>query len=343
MKITMTGAIKNESPKKGKENKNVSNHIPVPNTVRRNAKNEAKNDQTPKKEKVGGTSEVTAITKKLASEKKTKKVEENVSQSISKEEEDNSSSTSNRSIRPQTKILRRPTPNLKHPVIQVDSDDSGGDSSSSDKSKEDNPKRLKMGTENSDTSSNKPKNFIMYNKYNVDKNIKNSVKERTSATVPISVPNPCNSCNRSQAPERLHSHARKDARGLMNRRSPAMDIKMTSPQKKPSENVSKDKPRIKESKSSPSTPSCPKVVEVQNSSPAHLPSEIQTENKESSSDICVTAGETKTPIKNFEDISKACYICHKEFKVSLLLIHESKCLEVRNYFFHFLNIQYIFL
>lgn len=334
----MTGAIKNESPKKGKENKNVSNHIPVSNTLRRNAKNEAKNEQTPKKEKVGGASEVTAITKKLASEKKSNKVDENVSQSKSKEEEDNSSSTSNRSIRPQTKILRRPTPNLKHPVILVDSDDSGGDSSSSDKSKDDNPKRLKMGTENVDTSANKRKNFIMYNKYNVDKNTKSSsVKERTSATtVPTAVPNPCNSCNRSQAPERLHSHARKDARGLMNRRSPAMDIKMTSPQKKPLENPSKDKSRIKESKSSPSTPSCPKVVEVQNSSPAHLSTEIQTENKESSSEICVTVvGETKTPIKNFEELSKACYICQKEFKVSLLLIHESKCLEVRNYTFTF--------
>ena len=335
----MTGAVKNESPKKGKENKNVSNHIPVPSTLRKNAKNEAKNDQTPKKEKVESTSEVTKLTKKLISEKKSDKVEENVSQNKTKEDEDNSSSTSNRSIRPQTKILRRPTPNLKHPVIQVDSDDSGGDSSSSDKSKDDNPKRLKMGVESSDSSSHKRKNFIMYNKYNVDKNIKNTVKERTSATVPTAIPNPCNSCNRTQAPERLHSHARKDARGLMNRQSPAMDVRMASPQKKTLSTVSKDKTRNKESKSSPATPNCSKEEKIQTSlsepEPELSSTQIQTDNKESSSEICVTIGEPKTPIKNFEELSKMCYICHKEFKVSLLLIHESKCLEVRNYFFIF--------
>lgn len=317
----MTGVVKTEySPKKGKENKNISNHIPVPSTTfRKNAKNEA---LTPKKEKCVGSPEVN---KNASPEKKSSKVEGAHPQKGTKEEEDSSGSTTNRSIRPQTKILRRPTPNLKHPVIQVDSDDSSGDSSSSDKSKDDNPKRQKMGSENNqDISSNKRKNFIMYNKYNVDKNTKNAVKERTSATIATSIPNPCNSCSRSQAPERLHSHARKDARGLMNRRSPAIDVKMTSPQKKPLDNTARDKVvKNKETKSIPPSPSHSKEDDTQNTVSAPSPSVVQIENKESTSDI----SKLETPTEDFVEPLKACYVCQEEFKVSLLLLHESKCLE----------------
>lgn len=334
----MTGVVKSDySPKKGKENKNISNHIPVPSTVRKNAKNEAKSDMTPKKEKVD-RSPVEMVVKKLPADKKSSSKPD---ESVTKVEEDNSSSTSNRTIRPQTKILRRPTPNLNHPVILVDSDDSSADSSSgSEKNKDDNPKRLKMGNENSDPSlHNKRKNFIMYNKNNVDKNTKNAVKERTSATLVASIPNPCTSCNRSQAPERLHSHARKDARGLMARRSPAVDVKMTSPQKKPLDNGAKDKGKIKEVKSSPSSPSCSKLEGVQNTASADStpilqgkPS-IKTANKKLTSDTTNSAAsvEPKVPPKDFVEPLKACYICEKEFKVSELLLHESKCLEVRTF------------
>ncbi|KAG8189294.1 hypothetical protein JTE90_019054 [Oedothorax gibbosus] len=204
----MTGVVKAEfSPKKGKENKNSSNnHIPVPSVVRKNARNDSKDNDD---KSAAVYYEVVEVT-----------------------------STSDRSVRPQTKILRRPTPNLNHPVIQFDSDDSSGDSSCSDKSKDDNPKRLKMG---SDSDGDKPKNFILYNKNNVEKNtIKSSPKERAStnnAAPPPIIPNPCNSCNRSLAPERLHSHAKKDSRGLMYRKSPSLDLKIeaTSAQQKSAE------------------------------------------------------------------------------------------------------------
>lgn len=324
----MTGVVKVDySPKKGKENKNVSNHIPVSNTLKKNTKNESKNEMTPKKDKTDSSSGPTVTNKKLSSEKKPNKVVGNSPANGSKEEEDSSScSTTNRTIRPQTKILRRPTPNLNHPVIQVDSDDSGGDSSSSDKSKEDNPKRQKMGNENADSSSHKPKNFIMYNKYNVDKNTKNAIKERNSATLASSIPNPCNSCSRSQAPERLHSHARKDARGLMNRRSPALDVKMTSPQKKPLDNLAT---KNKLSKSSPPSPNCSKEEDTEIVVPEILTPSIQTVNAESASDISVSNENEQNGLeKDLAEPAKACYICQKEFKVSFLLVHESKCLEV---------------
>lgn len=326
----MTGVVKTDySPKKGKENKNISNHIPVPSTIRKNAKNEAKNDLTPKKEKKDESTG--ASTEKSSNEIKSNKGNGNVTNGATKEEEDSSSSTSNRSVRPQTKILRRPTPNLKHPVIQVDSDDSG-DSCSSDKSKDDNPKRLKMGSENVD-SSQKRKNFIMYNKHNVDKkkNGAKDVKERTSAPLPTSIPNPCNSCSRSQAPERLHSHARRDSRGLMLRRSPAIDVKMGSPQKKALDSVVKDKTKSKDTKSSPSVQRT--KGESQTTTSEVSAPEVKTETKQISSDVNLKTSKLQTPIENFIEPMKACYICQKEFKVSSLLLHESKCLEVRSFFF----------
>ncbi|GFS81144.1 uncharacterized protein NPIL_254081, partial [Nephila pilipes] len=137
---TMTGVVKSDfSPKKGKENKNISNHIPVPNILRKNAKNEAKVEPKDKLDPI----EKNDVVKSKDPSKKSKVQENKVPEDSTKDGEEYSS-TSKRSVRPQTKILRRPTPNLKHPVIQVDSDDSSGDSTCSDKSKDDNPKRLKM-------------------------------------------------------------------------------------------------------------------------------------------------------------------------------------------------------
>ncbi|GFT05995.1 uncharacterized protein NPIL_211401 [Nephila pilipes] len=196
--------------------------------------------------------------------------------------------------------------------------------------------RLKMASESSD-SAHKPKNFIIYNKKNVEKNTKNSPKERTSATVVTpSIPNPCNSCNRSQAPERLHSHAKRDSRGLMySRKSPSLDIKMSSPQKKIPELSDKVKTKTKESKN----------AQVQQD---HKDNAITHSASDSSVAICAikdnvldlkekcdeASGEDKQPVPEPEnskmdllDIMKPCYICEEQFKVSNLLLHESKCLE----------------
>ncbi|XP_054712305.1 zinc finger protein 474-like isoform X2 [Uloborus diversus] len=306
----MTGVVKSDysSPKKGKENKNFSNHIPTSNVSKKNAKNASKTDakelETSKGEDV--------------SDQTAQKTEDS-SENVDPKSEEVVNSTSKRSIRPQTKILRRPTPNLKHPVIQVDSDDSSGDSSSSDKGKEDNPKRLKMGNDVNE-SSPKPKNFIMYNKYNVEKNIKNGSKERTSATSPSSIPNPCNSCNRSQAPERLHSHAKRDARGLMHRKSPSLDIKMASPQKKVLDAIDRDKVKNKELKSS-----VPESVKKEKN--VEKPLTRLKEESDSVSDKELSIEESKMPEEELVEQVNKCYICQKEFKVSSLLLHESKCLE----------------
>ncbi|XP_035204948.1 THO complex subunit 2-like, partial [Stegodyphus dumicola] len=324
----MTGVVKSDfSPKKGKENKNISNRIPTPTVSKKNAKNEAK---SVKNEIVAeGSSQKHGTKSKLLPESPKTKVKDKVSEEIPKSEEDAISSTSKRSVRPQTKILRRPTPNLKHPVIQVDSDDSSGDSSSSDKSKDDNPKRLKMGSENPD-SAHKPKNFVMYNKYNVEKNTKNCSKEkpseRSSANAISSIPNPCNSCNRSQAPERLHSHAKKDSRGLMFRRSPTVDVKMVSPQKKILDTIEKDKTRKKE----------PENVHIEegdkNERRGHSIKSRDIETKTELSDVVSPKNflviQPSTLIKSSPELLKPCYICHEEFKVSSLLLHESKCLEL---------------
>ncbi|GIX77713.1 uncharacterized protein CDAR_303331 [Caerostris darwini] len=338
---TMTGVVTSEfSPKKGKENKNHPNHIPVPSVVKKNAKNAAKVESKEKLnpiEKNGGSKN-----KDTTKEQQTNVQDSKTSEDIRKDGED-SSSTSKRSVRPQTKILRRPTPNLKHPVIQVDSDDSSGDSSCSDKSKDDNPKRLKIGNESSD-STHKPKNFIIYNKNNVEKNTKKEPKERTSATmVSPSIPNPCTSCNRSQAPERLHSHAKRDSRGLMyNRKSPSLDIKMASPQKKAPELPDKPKTKNKD-----------KIAEVQQdnnkgNSVSHSASEssvakyntldLKKKNTKLAIDDANATTEPYSSKKYLLDITKRCYICDEEFKVSDLLLHESQCLEVSGFFFVFTSI-----
>lgn len=276
----MTGVVKSgfSSPKKGKENKNSSNHIPVPSVGKKNAQNDTKPE--------------------------TKDIGDKPTQEQSHYEVEEITSTSNRSVRPQTKILRRPTPNLKHPVIQMDSDDSSGDSSCSDKSKEDNPKRLKTGNEStsSDSASHKPKNFIIYNKNNVEKNtIKSSPKERASTNAVPTIPNPCNSCNRSLAPERLHSHAKKDSRGLMYRKSPSLEIKVMSPQQKlaptpeksPTLDVKMTSPQLKVPEISNKSSS----IDVKMASPQQKIPEIV--NKSSNMDIKMTS-----PRKKVSDLSE---------------------------------------
>ncbi|GIX96446.1 uncharacterized protein CEXT_308691 [Caerostris extrusa] len=334
---TMIGVVTSEfSPKKGKENKNHPNHIPVPCVVKKNAKNVAKVES---KEKLNPI-EKNCGAKNKDIEQQTNLQDGKTSEDIRKDGED-SSSTSKRSVRPQTKILRRPTPNLKHPVIQVDSDDSSGDSScSSDKSKDDNPKRFKIGNESSD-STHKPKNFIIYNKNNVEKNTKKEPKERTSATmVSPSIPNPCTSCNRSQAPERLHSHAKRDSRGLMyNRKSPSLDIKMASPQKKAPE--LQDKPKTKSKDKSAQVQQDSKGNSVSHSASEssvasivtkHNTLDLKKKNTQLANDDANAT--TSSSRKYLLDITKRCYICDEEFKVSDLLLHESQCLEVSGSFLY---------
>ncbi|GFY52834.1 uncharacterized protein TNIN_412681 [Trichonephila inaurata madagascariensis] len=330
----MTGVVKSDySPKKGKENKNNSNHIPVPNVLRKNAKNEAKVEPKDKLDPI----EKSNVVKSKEQSKQSKVDDSKVPEDPPKDNEE-SSSTSKRSVRPQTKILRRPTPNLKHPVIQVDSDDSSGDSTCSDKIKDDNPKRLKTGSESSD-STHKPKNFIIYNKKNVEKNTKNAPKERTSATaITTSIPNPCNSCNRSQAPERLHSHAKRDARGLMySRKSPSLDIKMSSPQKKVPEVSDKVKTRTKESKTEQVQQNHKDSAIVHSASESSVVAVLAAkdtvlDSKDKCDEIsCEESQPVVEPKMDLLDIMKPCYICEEEFKVSNLLLHESKCLEVSRF------------
>ncbi|XP_015906597.2 zinc finger protein 474 [Parasteatoda tepidariorum] len=313
-KSHMTGVVKADfSPKKGKENKNISNHIPTLSVGRKNAKNEAKTSSDTSN---GAKAENLVVNKEQNDQNN------NVKNVTPEEHSVASNSTSKRSLRPQTKVLRRPTPNLNHPVIQVDSDDSSGDSSCSDKGKEDNPKRLKMASDSSD-SLHKPKNFIMYNKYNVDKNTKHANKERASAMI-AAIPNPCNSCNRSQQPERLHSHAKKDARGLMNRRSPSLDVKMTSPQKKSPETLEKIKVKSKEAKTR--STSADNVEDKPISEMKQKLSKSKENLSKVPSESCLVTAVSEAEKKDILEPLKPCYICLENIKISSLLLHESQCL-----------------
>ncbi|KAF8789706.1 Zinc finger protein 474 like protein [Argiope bruennichi] len=262
----------------------------------------------------------------------------NVPDDARKDSEESTSTSKNRGAKNQ-KFLKPKNP-IEHPVIQVDSDDSSGDSGYSEKAKDDNPKRLKMGSETSETT-HKPKNFIMYNKNNVEKNIKNAPKERTSATViSPSIPNPCNSCNRSQAPERLHSHAKRDSRGLMNyRKLPSFDIKIASPNKKVekvAEIPDKVKTKTKDTKTEQTQKNDHKEIPVIHSTSESSVAVCVTKDsildhkkkcKDVVSEDSTVVPEPDSPKKDLLDIMKKCYICEEEFKVSNLLMHESKCLE----------------
>ncbi|XP_023242101.1 zinc finger protein 474-like isoform X1 [Centruroides sculpturatus] len=84
--------------------------------------------------------------------------------------------------RPQTKTLKKPTPNISHPVI--------GDVDDVEKTKK----------KNQENTQPKPKRkYYRERKFAVKKPANTKVESK-------SIPSPCNSCNRSVAPERLHSH-----------------------------------------------------------------------------------------------------------------------------------------
>lgn len=84
--------------------------------------------------------------------------------------------------RPQTKTLKKPTPNISHPVI--------GDVDDVEKTKK----------KNQENSQPKPKRkYYTERKFAVKKAANTKADHRH-------IPLPCNSCNRSVAPERLHSH-----------------------------------------------------------------------------------------------------------------------------------------
>lgn len=293
------------SPRKGKENKNNNNnsnqvhskHINNSNTISK------ENNSTEKSRNVSDTNNSKLKVFKEVGDKKTDNTPESKTNGNGNTESPTKVvSTSNRSVRPQTKILRRPTPNLKHPVIQVDSDET---SDSQEKSKDDNPKRMKTNDEV------KPKNFIMYNKYNVEKNIKHSPKERSSSSkestsVPAvtGIPHPCHSCSRSVAPERLHSHARRDSRGLMLKKIASVDSKH-SPQKKIPEN---DEKKSRDSKSDDDR--------------GHKSHDRHDKGRSLS-----VNGHSPSKKVESQRASQACRICRREFDASSLLLHENNCLE----------------